>query len=70
MSDTYLLLILSSVVLTVFVYDVCIYSIFAWTRGLAHRAKLDDNKELRVSYTARCTLMHTVCIALTLSVVQ
>lgn len=24
-------------------------SIFAWTRGLAHRAKLDDNKPLRVS---------------------
>ena len=23
-----------------------IASIFAWTRGLAHRAKLDDNKEL------------------------
>ena len=24
-----------------------IASIFAWTRGLAHRAKLDDNAELR-----------------------
>lgn len=26
-----------------------IASIFAWTRGLLHRAKLDDNKPLRVS---------------------
>jgi isocitrate dehydrogenase len=26
-----------------------IASIFAWTRGLAHRAKLDDNAELRSS---------------------
>lgn len=25
-----------------------IASIFAWTRGLLHRAKLDDNKPLRV----------------------
>ena len=23
-------------------------SIYAWTRGLAHRAKLDDNKELAI----------------------
>lgn len=27
-----------------------IASIFAWTRGLLHRAKLDDNKPLRVSF--------------------
>jgi isocitrate dehydrogenase len=25
-----------------------IASIFAWTRGLAYRAKLDDNEELKV----------------------
>lgn len=24
----------------------CVASIFAWTRGLAHRAKLDSNSEL------------------------
>lgn len=30
-----------------------IASIFAWTRGLLHRAKLDDNKPLRVR-TLRC----------------
>ncbi|HRJ68917.1 MAG TPA: NADP-dependent isocitrate dehydrogenase [Beijerinckiaceae bacterium] len=35
-----------------------IASIFAWTRGLAHRAKLDDNAEL-----ARfCTTLERVCI--------
>lgn len=28
-----------------------IASIFAWTRGLLHRAKLDDNKPLRVRYS-------------------
>jgi isocitrate dehydrogenase len=36
-----------------------IASIFAWTRGLAHRAKLDDNKEL-----ARFALtLERVCVA-------
>ena len=35
-----------------------IASIFAWTRGLAHRAKLDDNKEL----TRFCQLLEQVCI--------
>ena len=36
-----------------------IASIFAWTRGLAHRAKLDDNKELmRFSLT-----LEKVCVA-------
>jgi isocitrate dehydrogenase len=36
-----------------------IASIFAWTRGLAHRAKLDDNKEL-----ARFALtLEKVCVA-------
>jgi isocitrate dehydrogenase len=35
-----------------------IASIFAWTRGLAHRAKLDDNKEL-----ARfCKALEEVCV--------
>jgi isocitrate dehydrogenase len=36
-----------------------IASIFAWTRGLAHRAKLDDNPELARFAT---TLEH-VCVA-------
>jgi isocitrate dehydrogenase len=36
-----------------------IASIFAWTRGLAHRAKLDDNPEL-----ARfCTTLEKVCVS-------
>ena len=35
-----------------------IASIFAWTRGLAHRAKLDDNEELQ-SFT---NLLEKVCI--------
>ncbi|MFL2819648.1 MAG: NADP-dependent isocitrate dehydrogenase [Alphaproteobacteria bacterium] len=35
-----------------------IASIFAWTRGLAHRAKLDDNKELQ-SFS---NLLEKVCI--------
>ena len=36
-----------------------IASIFAWTRGLAHRAKLDDNKELdRFAHT-----LEKVCVA-------
>ena len=36
-----------------------IASIFAWTRGLAHRAKLDDNKELATF----ATTLETVCVA-------
>ncbi|CAD8103589.1 unnamed protein product [Paramecium sonneborni] len=36
-----------------------IASIFAWTRGLLHRAKLDNNKEL-----------HKFCITLEQSVIQ
>lgn len=35
-----------------------IASIFAWTRGLAHRAKLDDNAEL----AAFCTTLEKVCV--------
>ena len=35
-----------------------IASIFAWTRGLAHRAKLDDNEELQ----SFCNLLEIVCI--------
>ncbi|KAJ8325568.1 isocitrate dehydrogenase, NADP-dependent [Batrachochytrium dendrobatidis JEL423] len=35
-----------------------IASIFAWTRGLAHRAKLDNNPEL----TAFCDLVEQACI--------
>jgi isocitrate dehydrogenase len=35
-----------------------IASIFAWTRGLAHRAKLDNNKELAVF----CGLLEKACI--------
>jgi len=35
-----------------------IASIFAWTRGLAHRAKLDDNQEL----AAFCETLERVCI--------
>lgn len=35
-----------------------IASIFAWTRGLAHRAKLDSNNELAVF----CSLLEAVCI--------
>jgi isocitrate dehydrogenase len=35
-----------------------IASIFAWTRGLAHRAKLDNNKEL----TQFCDTLESVCI--------
>jgi len=35
-----------------------IASIFAWTRGLAHRAKLDNSKEL----TTFCTALEQVCI--------
>lgn len=35
-----------------------IASIFAWTRGLAHRAKLDNNAEL----TNFCNALETVCI--------
>lgn len=34
-----------------------IASIFAWTRGLLHRAKLDDNKPLRVRF---CFSLHTL----------
>ena len=38
-----------------------IASIFAWTRGLAHRAKLDDNKELeRFSLTLEKVCVDTV----------
>ncbi len=36
-----------------------IASIFAWTRGLAHRAKLDDNHDL----TAFATALEKVCVA-------
>ena len=36
-----------------------IASIFAWTRGLAHRAKLDDNRDLATFATA----LEKVCIA-------
>ncbi|WP_428030522.1 NADP-dependent isocitrate dehydrogenase [Ancylobacter sp.] len=35
-----------------------IASIFAWTRGLAHRAKLDDNAEL----AAFCATLEKVCV--------
>ena len=35
-----------------------IASIFAWTRGLAHRAKLDDNAELATF----CTTLEKVCV--------
>ncbi|XP_067843989.1 isocitrate dehydrogenase [NADP] cytoplasmic isoform X2 [Heptranchias perlo] len=35
-----------------------IASIFAWTRGLAHRAKLDDNSALQNF----CTLLEEVCV--------
>ena len=35
-----------------------IASIFAWTRGLAHRAKLDDNKQL----ADFCTTLERSCI--------
>ena len=38
-----------------------IASIFAWTRGLAHRAKLDENKELaRFSTTLEEVVKDTV----------
>jgi isocitrate dehydrogenase len=38
-----------------------IASIFAWTRGLAHRAKLDDNAELaRFSQTLEKVCVDTV----------
>jgi isocitrate dehydrogenase len=36
-----------------------IASIFAWTRGLAHRAKLDDNAEL----AGFATKLEEVCVA-------
>jgi isocitrate dehydrogenase len=35
-----------------------IASIFAWSRGLAHRAKLDDNAAL----ATYCRLLETVCV--------
>ncbi|MCA3635168.1 MAG: NADP-dependent isocitrate dehydrogenase, partial [Methylobacterium sp.] len=35
-----------------------IASIFAWTRGLAHRAKLDDNQEL----AKFSTTLEKVCV--------
>ena len=35
-----------------------IASIFAWTRGLAHRAKLDNNKEL----AHFCDTLEQVCV--------
>ena len=35
-----------------------IASIFAWTRGLMHRGKLDDNKEL-IKF---CKILEEVCI--------
>jgi isocitrate dehydrogenase len=35
-------------------------SIFAWTRGLAHRAKLDNNAPLR----AFCDDLETACVEL------
>ncbi|MCB1420866.1 MAG: NADP-dependent isocitrate dehydrogenase, partial [Nitratireductor sp.] len=38
-----------------------IASIFAWTRGLAHRAKLDDNPELaKFADTLEQTCIHSV----------
>src|ERR1700755_1261493 len=38
-----------------------IASIFAWTRGLGHRAKLDDNKELEIfSQTLEEVVIDTV----------
>ncbi len=36
-----------------------IASIFAWTRGLAHRGKLDNNQEL-IDF---CTILEDICIA-------
>lgn len=37
---------------------LAVASIFAWTRGLLHRAKLDNNAELRVFSEA----LEAVCI--------
>lgn len=39
-------------------FDLPSASIFAWTRGLAHRAELDHNAELRVFADA----LEAVCI--------
>lgn len=36
-----------------------IASIFAWTRGLSHRAKLDDNAELKKF----CEILEATCVS-------
>ena len=46
--------------LTLFVF-CSVASIFAWTRGLAHRAKLDDNVALaKYSTTLEDVCVHTI----------
>ena len=51
--------LISMIELWFFFYSPCLSaSIFAWTRGLAHRAKLDNNKEL--SFFAKA--LEEVCI--------
>lgn len=47
-----------SVGFLVLFYFALLASIFAWTRGLAHRAKLDNNKEL--SFFAKA--LEEVCV--------
>jgi len=42
-----------------FKYSKILASIFAWSRGLAHRAKLDDNANL----AKFCTTLEHVCIS-------
>lgn len=44
--------------LIVYYFDNHTASIFAWTRGLAHRAKLDNNTDL--DKFAKC--LETVCV--------
>lgn len=39
-------------------YLFCIASIFAWTRGLEHRAKLDNNEPLK----RFCHALESVCV--------
>jgi hypothetical protein len=67
MTHTHSSIVVANAVICFFsLFDLCCmyaYSIFAWTRGLAHRAKLDDNKELRVSYTIQYT-NNTLCSVL------
>lgn len=36
-----------------------IASIFAWTRGLAHRAKLDNNEQLKKF----CDILEATCVS-------